>query len=193
MRKLRLPILAAAATIGLAGAAIAATAHNHTMNVTLPDGSIAQISYTGDVAPTLRLVPVEAVPAEAAAAERIAYDPFAEMDRMFTAMEQRQAAMMQQVAEMQRAAQSQAATGAPGLVTASTGRPANGVVSYSYVSQTTTGADGCTRTVEWRSDGSQAQPVVTKASSGHCDKASPAPEKVTRPVGPIQKVPADTI
>ena len=72
MRFARTTILAGGAAMLLAGTAAYAADKLHTMNVSLPDGSVAQIEYSGDVAPKVSVVPAT-VP--------IAYaDPFAELD-----------------------------------------------------------------------------------------------------------------
>lgn len=171
MRKLRTTLLAGAGLLLVAGAAVAA--EQHVMNVALPDGSVAQVHYEGDVAPQFVLVdaPVQRIALE---------DPFAEMDRMFAAMEMQHQAMMQQVAQMEaqaadamQQAQSQTRTVA---VTKDGSAPA-GVVQYSFVS--TTSADGCTTSVQWSSDGSKAEPQVYKTSSGNC-AAKPEEVKPTK-------------
>ena len=97
MRFARTTILAGGAALLALGTAAYAADKIHTMNVALPDGSVARIQYTGDVAPTVAVAPADAVP--------VAYaDPFAEFDRMAAYMEAQHQAMMQQVAAMQRAA-----------------------------------------------------------------------------------------
>jgi hypothetical protein len=64
---------------------------------------------------------------------------------------------------------------------------------FTYVSSTTDGR-GCTQTVEYSSDGSSAQPKVTRTSAGSCDKATnDAPvaasaTKAPEPEGPGTKV-----
>lgn len=171
MRKLHAALLAAGGLALAAGAAHAA-GKLKTMNVALPDGSVAQIAYQGDVAPQVSVVPVAAD------------DPFAEMERMSAMMQARQEAMMRQVAEMQQHAQQQvlaaqqsgavagqslaghSSAGQPGQIVVSTNLPA-GSYSYSMVSTTTSG-NGCTQTVEWRSDGSAKEPQVTRTSAGDC-------------------------
>jgi len=174
MRFGRTTILAGGAALLLAGTAAAAAGKLHTMNVALPDGSVAQIHYTGDVAPQVTVQPVDAVP--------VAYvDPFAELDRVAANMEAQHQAMMQQVAAMEQAA---AKGGTAAL-------PAG--MHYTYVSSTTD-ANGCTQTIEYSSDGSSQQPQVTKTSAGSCDGArSDAPvavsaAKQTEPAGPGTKV-----
>jgi hypothetical protein len=75
MRFARPTILAGGAALLLAGTAAAAAEKLHTMNVALPDGSVAQIDYTGDVAPRISVQPVDAIP--------VAFvNPFAELDRV---------------------------------------------------------------------------------------------------------------
>jgi hypothetical protein len=182
MRFTRTTILAGAAVLLAAGTAAAAAETLHTMNVALPDGSVAQIEYVGDVAPTVSVAPVTAVP--------VAFvDPFAQLDRMAAYMEAQHRAMMQRVAAMQQAA-AHAAAGAPGQMTVVGDLPAG--THFTYVSSTTD-ANGCTQTVQYSSDGSSAQPRVTRTSAGSCDKAaSDAPVasavKQAEPEGPGIKV-----
>ncbi len=163
MPKLRTAILAGGATLLFAGAAVAATAQFHTMSVNLPDGSVAHITYAGDVAPK---VAVDEADAQAAAYA----DPFAAMDRDFARvsamMEQQRQQMMQQVAAMQRQGQQQGA-GQPGQLVVTGNMPAGSSYSYSMVSSSN-GKGTCSQTVEWRSDGSGREPQVTRASSGDC-------------------------
>ena len=183
MRLARTTILAGGAALLLAGTAAAAAEKLHTMNVALPDGSGAQIEYTGDVAPKVAVAPAEAVP--------VTYvDPFAELDRMAAYMEAQHQAMMQQVAAMEQAA-ARAGSGAPGQMILVGDLPAG--THFTYVSSTTD-ANGCTQTVQYSSDGSSAQPKVTRTSAGNCDKAtSDAPVaasavKQAEPEGPGTKV-----
>ena len=94
MRFARTTILAGGAALLLAGTAAFAAEKLHTMEVSLPDGSVAQIEYRGDVAPRVAVQPVDAVP--------VAFvDPFAQFDRMAAYMEAQHHAMMQQVAAME--------------------------------------------------------------------------------------------
>jgi hypothetical protein len=155
MPKLRTALIAGAATLLFAGAATAATAKFHTMQVSLPDGSTAQITYAGDVAPKVSFEPVDAQLAAFV-------DPFVAMEREMALMEQRHAAMMREVAAMQRQAAAQ-----PGQFVVTGNMPRGTSYSYTMVSSST-GNGTCTQTVEWRSDGSGKQPQVTRASSGDC-------------------------
>lgn len=162
MPKLRTAVIAGAATLLLASAAYAATAQFHTMSVDLPDGSVAHITYAGDVAPK---VAVAANPAEYLG---VAADPFLAMDQDFARvsaiMQAQRQDMMRQVAAMQRqgVAGGQAA---PFVVTGT--MPAGAEYSYTMVS-TSNGGKSCTRTVEWRSNGVAKVPQVTRASAGDC-------------------------
>ncbi|MGZ3256324.1 MAG: hypothetical protein ACXU68_06070 [Croceibacterium sp.] len=183
MRFARTTILAGGAALLLAGTAAVAAEKLHTMNVSLPDGSVAQIEYTGDVAPKVAVQPADAVP--------VAFvDPFAELDRMAAYMEAQHQAMMQQVAAMEKAAAA-GGSAAPGMVTVSGNLPAG--THFTYISSTTD-ANGCTQTVEYSSDGNSQQPKVTRTSAGSCDKAkSDAPvaasaAKQPEPAGPGTKV-----
>lgn len=162
MRKLHAALLAAGGLALAAGAAHAAGKLN-TMNVVLPDGRVAQIAYEGNVPPRVSVVPV----AETAG------DPFAEMERISAMMHARHEAMMRQVAQMQQQAQQQVlaaqrsggGAAQPGGTVVSTNLPAG---SYSYTMVSTSSGNGCTQTVEWRSDGSAKEPQVTKTSAGDC-------------------------
>ena len=116
-------------------------------------------------------------------------DPvFADLDRMAAMMAQQHQQMMQHVAQMQaqmedamRQAQSHTRTVA---ATSGSAAPADGIVQYSFVSSTD--ANGCTTSVQWRSDGSGAQPQVQKISSGTCD-AKPEAVKPTKTAAPAAK------
>lgn len=185
MRKATVALLAGAG-LALAAGTAAAAERLHTMQVALPDGSIAEIAYAGNVAPRTEVVPAEAV----------AYDPFAEMERISAMMEARHAAMMRRMAALQQQARAAVAAGqaAPGQVLVTGTLPAGARYSYTMVS-TTSGANGCTQTVEYRSDGSSAQPKVTRTNSGDCSAVNrnPAPVQVSAPAKPAAPaVPAAT-
>ena len=174
MRFTRTTLLAGGAALLAAGTAAAAAEKLHKMDVALPDGGTVHVEYAGDVAPK---VTVDEAQPEA----RIAYDPFAELDRIAFEMRARQQAMMQQMAALQQAA-AEGAAAAPGGVTLVGDLPAGAHVSY-YSS--TTDANGCTQTVQYSSDGSGEQPKVTRASAGNCDSAArdagPAPAAAPAP------------
>lgn len=161
MPKLRTALIAGAASLLFAGAAVAATAKFHTMSVNLPDGSVAHITYAGDVAPQVAV--------QAPDAQAIAYtDPFAAMDREFARisamMEQQQLEAMRQAATMQQQA---TAGGKPGQFLVTGTMPAGSSYSYTVISSSS-GNGTCTQSVEWRSTGEGKEPQVTRASSGDC-------------------------
>ena len=191
MRKLRTALIAGVVALAATGAAVAASEHIHVMKVNLPDGGVARIHYTGDVAPRIEVV--RAADGRSLVAVPAGFDddaaffaPFAQMDRMMARMEQQHRAMMQQIAQMNQAAAEQDDAPAGGLV--STGAlPQGSVVQYSFYSSTN-GKSGCTQTVEWRSDGSGKEPEVTRASSGDCESVKPSttphPAAMTEPAAP---------
>ncbi|WP_260925548.1 hypothetical protein [Novosphingobium sp. 9] len=205
---MRLPerkYLIGAAVLALlaAGAAEAATAKLHTMNVKAPDGSVVEIHYAGDVAPQVQFVP--AMQMDPAAYEQAAMDdPFVQMDRVSAMMDaqmhmmmQRAAVMQQQAAQMQ---QHMVAASANGQASVGSGAPGFTVVGdmprgshFSYVSSTTD-ANGCTRTVSYSSEGQQqgqgGKPQLTKVSSDSCEAAGSGAAAKAVPVkaeAPVQQ------
>lgn len=178
MRMMSKAIVAGLATVVLAGSAVAAERAIHTMNVALPDGSIAKVRYVGEQPPQVRIVPVAVMQPMPIAM----IDPsFAAFDRMFAAMDAQRDAMLRQASMMARMPaptqgqlQHAAQTNIPG-----------GTMSYSYVSTTSSG--GCTQTVRMTSDGSGQQPQVIRTSAGKCDGAKAIPA-VASPVAPAKPV-----
>lgn len=171
--KLRTLVLAGAASILVTGAALAATGKLKTAQVDLHDGSVAQSEYVGEVAPNVTVT-------------QTALDPFAELDRMTAQMEQQHAMMQQQMAALQQ----QAASGAvqPGQVVVTSNMPAGSSYQYTVVSTSNGKGGSCTRTIEWKSDGSAREPQVTRASSGDCDAVKPSDKPV--PISAPQAQPA---
>ena len=179
MRLMSKVLVGGLATMALAGTAVAAEHAVHTMNVALPDGSVAKVRYIGDRAPQVRIVPVAVTPMPV-----VMIDPtFAAFDRMFAAMDAQTDAMMRQAAMLAQ----MPATDAP-LQHADMQKLPAGAVSYSYVS--TTSSNGCTQTVRMTSDGSRQQPQVIRTSAGTCDgaKVSPAVADSAAPAKPVHAV-----
>jgi len=194
MRLVRTAIIAGVASAVLAGAAFAARdearGDTRVMLVALPDGSVQQVRYQGDVAPQVVLIRTPA-PARFVDTAFGPDSPFAEMDRISAMMEAQSQAMMRQAAMMQAHMAAQPSTAAPGgngvVMTNAQGQPV-GVMHYSYVSSTTS-ADGCTQTVSYSSDNAGAtgvatgEPKLIRTSSGHCGAAiapaGNAPGRVT--------------
>jgi hypothetical protein len=183
MRFKRAPLLVAGAVLIAAGTTAVAAETLHKMAVALPDGGTVHVEYAGDVAPKVTVEPVEQQQA------RAAYDPFAELDRIAFEMRARHQAMMQQMAAMQQAA-AEGRT-APGTVSFAGNLPAGAHVSYF---SSTTDARGCTQTVQYSSDGSGAEPKVTRTSAGSCDKAaSDAPVPASTPKQPVPEGPGTKV
>lgn len=159
MPKLRTALIAGGASLLFAGAAFAAAEKLNTMSVALPDGSVAHITYVGDTAPRVAIDPVDS-------RQAIAYDPFVQMERDMAAMQQRSAQLMQRTAEMQRSADTQH----PEQIVVSGNLPAGNTYSYTSITSSN-GKNFCTQTVQWSSDGKNAEPKITRASSGDCDSA----------------------
>jgi hypothetical protein len=183
MPKLRTVAIVGAATLLFAGAAVAATAKVKTMQVSLPDGSIANITYVGDVAPKVAIEPVDVQAAYA--------DPFAAMERDFARVSAMMEAQHRQAMEQIAAMQQQAAVSAqPGKVFIAGTMPRGSSYSYTMVSSSN-GQGSCTQTVEWRSDGAGKEPQVRRASSGDCGAAKsgegdkPVPASVSQKAAPV--------
>lgn len=96
MKPVKTAILAGAAALALAGAAYAAAyaPAMHTMTVTMPDGGVATVAYSGNVAPTVRF---------GAIADPAAFwgprSPFATIERVSAEMD-RQMQMLERQADM---------------------------------------------------------------------------------------------
>jgi hypothetical protein len=138
MSKIANVLLAGAAVVALAGVARAQGSDVHVMNVRLPDGSIEQIQYTGDVAPRVVLAAPQAVAMES---------PFAMLERMSAEMNRRAAAMFQAM----NAAMAMPPAGPAGLTQAAT----------------SAGAGFCMRSVQVTYTGN-GQPQVVSHTSGNC-------------------------
>ena len=168
MRLTRKAAFAGLASLAVAGAALAAEAPRfHVMNVNLPDGAVAHVRYSGEVAPAVTVDPAPVPRWVDPAGFFAGFDPapFAALDRMAAEMDREAAAMLRQA----HAPGATLAAGGPGLQLLDAG----GVpVGYSFVAETT--SDGsCTRLVEVTRAGPNAKPQTVTRQSGHC--APPAP------------------
>lgn len=185
MRPVRTFFIAGAASLALAGAAIAAKeAKMHVMSVQLPDGSIEQVKYSGDVAPQVVFTPVAlAAPEDMFAAAFGPDSPFAMMDRISAQMQRQSEAMLRQAATL---AQQQPTNGSPVTATSFGTMPA-GSFHYTMIS-TSSGGQGCTQSVQITSMGEGKQPKVINTSSGDCSvKPSQAPTPTALPNAPAVK------
>ncbi|WP_116090892.1 hypothetical protein [Sphingomonas crusticola] len=189
MRTFTKLLLAGAGAAAVAGASMAAD-RGHVLNVALPDGSIAQVHYTGDVAPQVVVAP-QAVPVAL-----VAGDPFAMFDRISLAMDRQMDAMLSQAALLAQAAP------AGGQVSEAALRSLPpGTVSYSYTSYWSGNGAQCSQSVQVTSLGANQAPKVIKQSAGDCNamnrqgptpavqQAKPAAPKVTPVVLHQEKAP----
>jgi len=144
---------------------------DHVLTVRLPDGSVEQIQYSGDVAPRVALSP--GGPPMGAFAPMAGFgpasdaSPFAMLERMSAQMDREMAEMMRNAPPMPSlaapGAMQQAAAGQP----AGPGKPPAGAQSYSFVS-TIDGGRACTRSVQITSQGAGQAPRVVSQTSGDC-------------------------
>lgn len=180
MRHLPKLLLGAFGVAAIAGTALAAD-RVHVLNVALPDGSLRQVRYTGDVAPRVVLVPVAAVSPVAALFD--GDSPFAMLDRMTAAMDAQANAMLRRAAVLSRGAPA----GGTGVDAAAL---ANGASSYSFTSFSSSAGGGCTRSVRMTAFSGQA-PKVERQNSGDCSAVAtraPVPA-AARPAAPAAAAP----
>lgn len=166
-------ILTGVGSMICASAAVAGERDLHVMNVTMPDGTVRQLAYKGDVPPRLIVVPVRVVvaPRAVAAAQRRAQ--LARLDRMRMNIDRQMAAMMRQAASK-------------------SARAPAGTISYSYVSTSTHGAGRCTRSFRMISAGRGQQPKMIAQSSGDCPAVTPVAAKQAEPARPAPRPKAAT-
>ena len=156
MRKVTKLLLAGVGALTLTGVAVAAADNHHIMNVVMPDGSVAQIHYVGNVAPQVVAVPaVQAVPVAMV-------DPFAMMDRISYAMDRQMDAMLQQASALQQAAPNGQ------LSEAALKSLPPGTVSYSFTSYSSGNGASCSQSVQVTALGKNQPPKVERQSQGDC-------------------------
>lgn len=162
--------------VGLAGSAVAASRNMHVLNVALPDGAIAHVQYSGNVAPKVTIEP--AMTPDGA---WMPFPSFASFDRMIAQMNRQSEAMIRQAQQMAR---QPGAVGATPYV-ASFGNMPVGMTSTTVVSYSN-GRSSCTRTTETVSQGVGKPPKVTSSVSGNCG-ASAAPVQRAPSSAPISR------
>ena len=168
MRKLPLIALAGAASVALAGTAIARP-QTHVMEVPLPDGSVAHIEYAGNVEPKVTIAPAVAQDTDDGP-DMLALPNFAGFERMMAQLQRQSQEMIRQAQQASR----QAPGGTPYV--ASYGNLPAGATSTSVVS-VSNGSGTCTRTTEIVSQGPGKPPKVTSNVSGDCSASPAAPGK----------------
>jgi hypothetical protein len=159
----KLPVVALAGALAIAGTAFAASPKSHVMNVPLPDGSVARVEYVGDVAPKVTVEPAPLAAAGAPWATR--FPAFPDVSRMIAEMNRRSQEMIRRADEMARHPRS-AAPYVAAYGNAPAGETSTTVVSVSN------GGKSCTRTTQIVSQGPGKPPKVTSNSTGDC--AAPA-------------------
>jgi hypothetical protein len=163
MQTLLKPLLAGAAALALTAASLPAHANDtrrHVIAVTLPDGQIARIAYTGNVPPQIVLAPAPAFPPLAASFAMPALPPaFAELEKVSEAMQHEADMMLRQAADL------------PTLTQAGTAGLPAGVRVYS-TETTITGNGACTRRTEITYAGNGAAPRQISNISGDCSQTS---------------------
>jgi hypothetical protein len=182
------------ASLAVAGAAWAAEKpakpQPQVIEMALPDGGVARISYSGAIAPEVSIAP--AAKGALAAGLDAGFDgtPFAAMDRMMAEMDARAGMMMREMRDMQvrmAAAARAAQTGDPGAMqwvslpgfgpaggAIDAGALPPGAVSYSSVT-TVNGGRSCTQMVQVTRSSADAAPQVVRRASGDCGNAGAAP------------------
>jgi hypothetical protein len=164
--------LAGAAALAIAGTAFAATpklsSNTHVMTVPLPDGSVARVEYTGNVAPK---VTVEPRPLGEFGWAPMALPSFAGFDRMMADIQRQSEQMIRQAQEL---AKHPAAPGAQPYIAAYSNLPA-GQTSETVVSVNSNGRSSSTRTTEVVSQGPGKPPKVTSSVTGDCGGNAAAP------------------
>ena len=166
----KLPAIATGMCVAaLAGAAIAATPATHKMDVPLPDGSVVQVEYVGNVAPK---VTVDRRPmADAAAPWAMPFPSFAGFDRMIQEMNRRSEEMMRRAQQMAR--QPLGGQGAAPYIASYGSMPAGG--TSTTVVSVSNGGGTCTRTTQVVSQGPGKPPKVTSNVTGQCAGAAGPP------------------
>jgi hypothetical protein len=167
MRKLRTTVLAGIAAAAVAGTAIAASRDVHTLNVLMPDGSVAHVIYHGDVAPQVRL---EAARNPAPVHIGLSW-PLSYFDRLSAELDRQADLIFNQAAAF--ADPPWERNGALNL--ASLKSLPRGAAEY-YEATTSTDNGSCIRIVQMTSDGSNRAPKVSTKLSGTCapEEARPA-------------------
>src|SRR5689334_9740768 len=159
MRLSRTVLAAGAAVLaltGLAGVASAETANTHVMTVRLPDGTIEQIRYSGNVLPQVVVAP-NAVAVES---------PFAMLDRMTALMDRQAEAMIRTINAMMA-------------------QPFPAPTTEAAFGAVPVGAGVCMRSVQITYTG-HGQPQVVSRTAGDCGAAdgTAAPVQLPAPSAP---------
>lgn len=165
MRISRTAILVALAVAGSAGYAAAQQPAMHTMTVKMPDGGIATIRYSGNVAPNVTFGR-----APWSAAFFGASSPFAAFDRISAQMNREMDVLLRQ-AHMLALPFADSNPLFHATLHPDGNRAPSGLMQYSMMS-TLSGNGSCTRSVAITSSGNGAKPHIVSQTSGHCAKTA---------------------
>ena len=142
------------------------------MNVPLPDGSVARVEYTGNVAPKVTVAPPPI--ADGAMPWAMPFPSFAGFDRMIRDMQRQSQEMIRQAQQI-----AQHPAGAAPYIAAYGNLPA-GETSTTVVS-VSNGGSTCTRTTNVVSQGPGKPPKVRSSLSGQCSGAAQPPSGPVNP------------
>jgi hypothetical protein len=185
MRKYRTAVLTGIAALAVVGVSLAAVRDTHTVKVALPDGSVARIEYSGDIAPKVAITPVShAIPV--GLADVFDSTPFAAFGPGAAELDRQAASTVHQAAQL--LALPLLAQGR--LEPTAQGKLPPGTIHYEFVA-TSSGNGACTRSVEMTSYGRDQKPRIVSASSGDCkplDRA-PTPVRLETPAHPSTPAP----
>ena len=161
-------ILAGATVIGLAGLAptVARELDRHTVTVSLPDGGVETITYTGTVAPRVNFQarPVFG-PVDSPFVAFTPFPSFAALDRISAEMDRQMDVMLHQAQMMAAMPQDQA------LYNATLKGLPQGSTSFSMVSETTSNGV-CTHVTRITQAAGDARPQMVSQTSGNCGEGA---------------------
>ena len=167
MQKFRTAALIGAvvlATAGLAGASAGELARTHILTVRLPDGSIEQIRYVGDLPPQIHWTQDPPAPLFSPGFGPAGINlPFAALDRMSAEMDREAQELLNQTARLQDSAFGFSDP----LELIDSGRLAPGARIFSALS-TLSGGHMCTRSVEVFPSPDGGRPRIVTRTSGDC-------------------------
>jgi hypothetical protein len=170
--------IASTALVGFAGMAAAKSPEIHVLAVPLPNGAVAEIRYSGNVAPAV-ILSRGVEPIETFAPLLADSDPNAP----FAALERVSAEMDRQMALMLRNAEFLAPRPIPDasqLSQAAWSKLPAGTESYSFVA-VQSGGDACTRSVQITARGGGQAPRVLSQTSGNCQDSGTTTIPAARP------------
>ena len=162
MRKLRTAVLIGIAALAVTGVGLAAGRDTHMMMVILPDGSVTQIKYKGDVAPTVTFVPTSHV-TPVGLFDLSDSAPFAAFDQIAAEMDRQTGAMFREAGALSAVPPLDSGK----LDLAAFSKLPRGTIHYRFVS-TSNGSGTCDRSIEVTSWGPDQKPKVVSSSSGDC-------------------------